>query len=169
MHELYREIELDAPCEAIWDFIATPRNLNALTPPELQFRIITDLPDTMHNGLTILYHIQVPIFGSHRWLTEIKHIREGISFVDEQRQGPYRFWYHYHEIQRLGPRRCRMVDRVTYALPLGPLGTFVHRLIVRNMLGTIFDYRHQKLLELYPPTDESAPEQPPVIAAARDG
>ncbi|HET97708.1 MAG TPA: hypothetical protein ENN98_03250 [Desulfurivibrio alkaliphilus] len=151
MHELHREIVLDAPCGDIWEFIATPRNLNVLTPPQLNFQIITELPGTMYNGLLIQYHIQVPTFGSHRWLTEIKHIREGISFVDEQRLGPYRFWYHYHEVQRLGPTRTLMADRVTYALPYGPLGKIVHRLAVKNMLRTIFDYRHDKLLELYPP------------------
>jgi hypothetical protein len=29
------------------------------------------------------------MLGWQHWITEIKHIREGVSFVDEQRHGPY--------------------------------------------------------------------------------
>ncbi len=151
MHTLHREIVLDTPCETLWDFIATPQNLNQLTPPDLDFQIVSDLPDRMYNGLTIMYRIRIPWFGTHRWLTEIKHIRDGVSFVDEQRLGPYRLWYHYHKIESLDKNRTTMIDHVTYALPFGPLGNIVHSLKVEQMLETIFDYRRRKLLELFPP------------------
>jgi len=151
MHELHREILLDAPCDTLWDFIATPKNLNLLTPPDLDFQIVSELPERMYSGLTILYRIRIPFFGTHRWLTEIKHIHEGISFVDEQRLGPYRLWYHYHKVESLGTRKTKMTDHVTYALPFGPLGKIVHSLKVEQMLHEIFDYRRGKLLELFPP------------------
>lgn len=150
MYELHREIILDISAATLWDFIATPENLNLLTPAELDFRIVSALPRQMSNGLTILYHIRIPLFGTCRWLTEIKHIREGISFVDEQRLGPYRLWYHYHHIESLDCNKTRMTDHVTYALPFGPLGKIVHKLKVRQMLEEIFDYRRDKLLELFP-------------------
>lgn len=157
MHELHREIILDAPCDTLWGFIATPKNLNLLTPPDLNFQIVSELPERMYEGMTILYRIRIPLFGTHRWLTEIKHIREGVSFVDEQRIGPYRLWYHYHQVERLGVKRTKMIDHVTYALPFGPLGKMVHSLRVRQLLRDIFDYRRGKLLELFPPaTDESS-------------
>jgi len=156
MHELRREILLDAPCEALWDFIATPKNLNQMTPPDLDFQIVSELPERMYNGLTILYRIRIPWFGTHRWLTEIKHIREGISFVDEQRLGPYRLWYHYHQVESLGTYKTKMIDHVTYALPFGPMGNMVHSLKVKQMLGDIFDFRRAKLLELFPPATGDA-------------
>jgi len=150
MHELRREILLDVPCETLWDFIATPQNLNLLTPPDLDFQIVSELPERMYNGLTIQYRIRIPWFGTHRWLTEIKHIREGMSFVDEQRLGPYRLWYHYHQVESLGTNKTKMIDHVTYALPFGLLGDIVHSLKVKQMLRDIFDYRRGKLLELFP-------------------
>lgn len=156
MHELRREILLDVPCETLWDFISTPNNLNLLTPPDLDFQIASELPEHMYNGLTILYRIRIPFFGTHRWLTEIKHIRAGISFVDEQRLGPYRLWYHYHQIESLGSNKTKMTDHVTYALPFGPLGKMVHSLRVEQMLRDIFDYRRGKLLELFPPATDNA-------------
>ncbi|MBW6509069.1 MAG: hypothetical protein K0A94_05920, partial [Desulfuromonadales bacterium] len=80
----------------------------------------------------------------------------GISFVDEQRLGPYRLWYHYHQIESLGTKKTKMIDHVTYALPFGPLGKIVHSLKVEQMLREIFDYRRGKLLELFPPANGDA-------------
>lgn len=155
MYQLHREILLDVPCEALWNFIATPVNLNLLTPPELDFQIVSEVPERMYNGLTIEYRIRIPWFGTQHWLTEIKHIREGVSFVDEQRLGPYRFWYHYHHIKNLGTKKSVMADHVTYALPFGPVGEIVHSLRVRQMLRDIFDYRRNKLLEMFSPTPDN--------------
>ena len=141
MHVLERNILLNTEREKVWQFLATPLNLNELTPPDLDFKIISELPDTMYNGLMIQYEIRIPLFGTHRWLTEIKHIHEGISFVDEQRIGPYRLWYHQHMIEPYSESQTRMIDRVTYQLPFGPLGTLVHNFKVKQMLEEIFDYR----------------------------
>ena len=149
MHFLERDIVLDADASRVWDFLATPLNLDELTPPDLDFKIVTDLPDKMYNGLLIEYEIAIPMFGTHRWLTEIKHINDGVSFVDEQRVGPYKLWYHQHIIEPVPGQQTRMLDRVTYQLPFGPLGLLVHQIKVKQMLNEIFDYRTQRLYELY--------------------
>lgn len=150
MHSLERKIILPIRQEELWDFVATPVNLNQLTPPELDFKILSDLPERMYNGLTVLYEIKIPIFGRRRWLTEIKHIRDGISFVDEQRLGPYSLWYHYHEVEALDTNQSRMIDRVHYRLPMEPLSRPIHELWVKKMLNDIFDYRSEKLKDLFP-------------------
>lgn len=149
MHILERKIILDADPDTIWEFLSTPLNLNELTPPDLHFRILSEVPERMYNGLTILYEIQIPAFGKHRWLTEIKHIQEGCFFIDEQRMGPYNLWYHQHRIEPCGEGKTRMVDRVFYQLPFGVLGRLVHRLWVQNMLEEIFNYRAGQLVKLF--------------------
>jgi ligand-binding SRPBCC domain-containing protein len=148
MHILEREIILDTDPDTLWDFLSTPENLNDLTPPELHFKILSEVPNKMYNGLTILYEIQIPLFGKRRWLTEIKHIESGTFFVDEQRAGPYKLWYHQHRIEAVD-KRTRMIDRVCYQLPFGVLGLLVHRLWVKNMLETIFSYRATRLAEQF--------------------
>ena len=150
MHQLQREIALKVPCDELWSFIATPKNLNLLTPAELDFKILSDIPEHMFNGLTILYEIKIPALGRKRWLTEIKHIRTGVSFVDEQRIGPYKFWYHYHEIKTINTDYTSMLDRVHYSLPLEPLSLPVHELWLKKVLDSIFHYRAVKLKELFP-------------------
>jgi len=149
MHLLERDIVLAAEPDKVWAFLSTPVNLNELTPPDLHFQILSDLPDTMYNGLMILYEIQIPWFGKHRWLTEIKHIKEGACFVDEQRIGPYRLWYHQHRVEGVAPGKTRVSDRVFYQLPFGVFGTLVHTFRVRVMLEEIFDYRARRMAELF--------------------
>lgn len=149
MHRLERNLILNAEPDAVWAFLATPLNLNAMTPPELHFRILSEVPPKMYNGLLILYEIGLPLFGTHRWLTEIKHIREGAFFVDEQRLGPYRFWYHQHEVEPYLQNKTRMLDRVSYQLPYGGIGSLVHKLWVKKMLNEIFDYRARRLQDLF--------------------
>lgn len=149
MQLLEKKVSLNAPVDKVWEFLATPLNLNQLTPPDLDFKIISELPDKMYNGLMIQYEIRIPLFGTHRWLTEIKHIHEGVSFVDEQRVGPYKLWYHQHLIQPGADHQTRMSDRVIYQLPFGPLGTLIHLVKVKQMLNEIFDYRTQRLYQLF--------------------
>ncbi len=148
VHILSQQQRFPVPPRIIWDFIQNPANLDDITPPDLRFTIVTDLPAIMYDGLIIEYQLRVPVFGSQSWVTEIKHIRPGQSFVDEQRLGPYRFWYHYHEV-RPTDDGAAMLDRVHYHLPGGPLGAFLHQLIVRRTLTRIFEFRRQRLAALF--------------------
>lgn len=149
MHFLKRDLIVASDPGTVWDFLSSPHNLNELTPPDLHFRILSELPATMHNGLTILYEIRIPVVGRRRWLTEIKHIEAGAFFVDEQRLGPYRFWYHEHRIAGCGDARTRVTDQVCYALPGSVVGFLVNALWVRPMLEDIFDYRARRMTELF--------------------
>jgi ligand-binding SRPBCC domain-containing protein len=144
MYILEREQRVSATKEQAWTFLQHPANLDRITPPDLRFRIVTDIPAIMDNGLIVEYRITIPLIGTHTWVTEIKHIREGHSFVDEQRLGPYRFWYHYHEIRAEGDG-VLLVDRVFYQPPLGLLGRLLHWLYIRRTLERIFDYRRERL------------------------
>lgn len=147
MKRLKREQTVPTTLERAWEFIRTPSNLNLITPDDLQFTICSDVPEEMYDGLLIDYRIRIPVVGTTRWVTEIKHIRPFHSFVDEQRIGPYSFWYHYHELTEVdGGIRC--VDEVSYALPWGPAGRLAHALFVKSTLKRIFDYRAEKMAEL---------------------
>lgn len=137
---LYRELIVDTDLDTAWKFIRSPKNLDAITPDDLSFEIVSDVPDKMYNGLLIEYKVGIPFLGKQTWLTELKHIREHHSFVDEQRIGPYKIWYHYHEITEV-EGGIRFIDRVNYVLPFGPLGGIAHRLYVKKQLKYIFDHR----------------------------
>ena len=78
----------------------------------------------------------------------------GRSFIDEQRAGPYRLWIHEHRFELL-PEGVQMTDHVTYALPFGALGDFVHATYIRQRLKNIFDYRREKVKILFPSPAET--------------
>jgi ligand-binding SRPBCC domain-containing protein len=144
IHQINRELTVETDLAKAWDFIRSPANLNKITPDDMDFAIVSDLPETMHDGLLIEYRIGIPFVGKQTWLTELKHIRERHSFVDEQRIGPYKFWYHYHEITEVDAG-IRFRDQVNYALPLGPIGSVVHALYVGRELERVFNFREKAM------------------------
>lgn len=83
------------------------------------------------------------------WKTLISEVKDKEYFVDEQLEGPYKFWRHKHIFNELGINTVKMNDELEYALPLGPLGTIAHTLYVKNRLKEIFDYRYQKVDQLF--------------------
>ena len=149
MYHLERNITLDIDPIVLWDFIATPRNLDQITPPDLKFRIVSDVPDQMYNGLQITYEITIPLFGRQRWLTEISDIVAGQSFIDMQIEGPYKHWRHFHQLLPVGNNASCMIDKIEYELPFGLIGGVAHALIVKNQLDEIFDYREEVLRKIF--------------------
>ena len=132
-----------------WDFFSSPRNLARITPPELGFQILTELPAHMYSGMMIEYRV-TPLLGiPMRWLTEITHVHEGKFFVDEQRVGPYAIWHHEHHFKDLGNGTVEMQDKVTYVPPFGPLGELVHPFIIKPQLDRIFAHREKAVTELF--------------------
>ena len=90
-----------------------------------------------------------PILGiKTKWVTEITHVVEGKYFVDKQRFGPYSLWHHTHFLKEIDGG-VEMEDIVRYKLPFGFLGQLVHPLLVKPKLNEIFDYRQNKLIELF--------------------
>ncbi len=143
-HVLQREQFIPADPGRVWAFFATPRNLDELTPPDLRFQIRGEGPARMYAGQLIEYRIS-PLPGVWLpWLTEIRHVREGELFVDEQRRGPYRRWYHEHHFAAVDGG-IHMTDRVTYDVGWGFAGAMAHACWVRRKLAHIFDYRRARV------------------------
>ena len=152
---LHREQFVPGDPAVIWEFFATPRNLDRLTSPHLRFRIVGDVAPRMFAGQLIEYRVGIVPGLWTRWLTEITHVREGEFFVDEQRIGPYRLWHHQH-LFATAPGGVRMTDHVTYDPGWGPLGTLAHAAWIRRKLAGIFDHRARQTAALFPPAGNKA-------------
>lgn len=135
--------------EQAWDFFSNPNNLQRITPPEMNFRILSDLGDgRAYAGQIINYKVS-PVAGiSIRWTTEISQCVDRQYFVDEQRFGPYSFWHHKHFFREV-EGVVMMEDIVDYAMPFGLLGRLVHALFIRKKLESIFAYREQVMKEIF--------------------
>ena len=143
---LHREQFVPGDPARIWDFFATPRNLNELTPPGMSFDIRGEVGDRMYAGQMIEYRVGILPGVKLRWLTEITHVREGEYFVDEQRIGPYKLWHHEHRFTATPDGRgVQMTDRITYDPGWGPLGGVVDALWIKRQLAGIFDFRAKQV------------------------
>ena len=149
IRHLHREQFIPADPAHVWQFFATPVNLNELTPPGVRFQILGETPGRMFAGQIIKYRIS-PLPGLWlKWVTEITVVEAGVCFVDEQRAGPYKRWHHEH---RFVPEAggVRMLDHVTYEVGWVPFGWLAEQLWVDRQLRQIFDYRFRRVAEIFP-------------------
>lgn len=148
IHYLIREQVIPAPVEQVWEYFCNPANLNEITPPDMNFEIVRGADIKMYAGQLIEYRVEF-IRGIHSlWLTEIAHVQANRYFVDEQRVGLYRFWYHEHIFEPSG-RGTRMIDKVTYVVPYGVFGDALNSIWIRKRLEGIFDYRRRKIVVMF--------------------
>src|ERR1051325_3396547 len=98
MHEFRSEVWLPRPRDEVFAFFSSPSNLDAITPPWLQFRTITPGPIEMRAGALINHKLRLRGFPM-RWRTKIKMWEPPTLFVDEQMRGPYRRWIHEHTFE----------------------------------------------------------------------
>lgn len=146
-YHLTRSQLITRPLPEVFAFFAAAENLEAITPTYLRFRIATPQPIEMRAGTRIDYALS--LWGlPMRWRTRITIWEPDVRFVDEQESGPYALWHHLHEFEAV-EGFTRMRDRVDYQLPLGPLGSLAHALVVRRSLDAIFDYRRRAIAERF--------------------
>lgn len=134
----------------VWQFISSPSNLAVITPGFMHFEIIGEKNDLkkMYTGQIIEYYVS-PVAGYRmHWVTEITHVSENEYFVDEQKKGPYRLWHHKHFLKEVDGG-VEMTDLVHYKAPLGILGDLVNSLFIKYQLKKIFDYRYNKIEEIF--------------------
>jgi ligand-binding SRPBCC domain-containing protein len=148
IHTLEQQQILPITLEQAWQFFSSPANLEKITPEDVGFEITSPLPAKMFEGQIITYRVKIAPMVRVSWVTEIKCVLEGRSFIDEQRFGPYKFWHHHHEFESVA-EGVMMRDTVHYALPFGPFGALAHTLFVRRKLHWIFNSRKQILAKQF--------------------
>jgi len=148
LHSIHKTLILPVSITDAWEFFSQPGNLEKITPDWMRFRIQSGLPESMYAGLIISYRITLLPGITSNWVTEITQVVHGKMFVDEQRFGPYKFWHHQHHFNET-EKGTRVEDIVHYAMPVGIIGEFAHRMIVRNRLKEIFAFRESSLRQRF--------------------
>ena len=135
--------------DAAWDFFSNPANLQAITPADMGFKVVSKYHgDKMYPGQVIEYTVKpllgIPIY----WMTEITHVEDKKYFVDEQRFGPYSLWHHQHHFKEIAGG-VEMTDIVHYKVPFWILGDIANTILVKKKLKEIFDYRYRVVEERF--------------------
>ena len=144
-HHIHASAYVPLTIERVFPFFYDVLNLQRITPPELDFEILTSLPIEIKKGTKVDYRLRlfrIPF----AWRSEITHWEPPVKFVDEQVSGLYQRWAHTHTFRTRGEGTV-IEDEVTYRLPLWLLGEIAYPLI-RAQLKRIFLYRQRMIGQL---------------------
>ncbi|HEY7086598.1 MAG TPA: SRPBCC family protein [Tepidisphaeraceae bacterium] len=152
------ETTVAAPLARVWEFyLDVMGSLPRLCQPGDQVQIErADLPPQV--GGRVILRAKGPL-GRLVW--DARYVElvpphpvvfgEEARFVDVQDSGPFKSWQHSHEFEAIDAKSTRIVDRITYQVPYGPIGWVADKIIVRPKLRAMFRYRHQVLAGIFPP------------------
>jgi NADH dehydrogenase len=163
-HTLHSTHIVSADAERVWAFFSNARNLGRVTPRSMGWVLHTPDPLT-EPGATIEYTVR-PLFGVPvRWRTRIAEVEAPHRFRDVQEKGPYRSWVHEHRFTPVQDG-VRVDDHIEYEMPLGPLGSLAHRLLVRSQLEQLFAFRAAAVDQILEPAGDASTARPGTVAVA---
>ena len=149
MYKLQRIQNISIDLKKAWDFFSSPDNLKLITPDYLKFQIRSRSDaGEMYPGMMISYSVSPLLHISVNWATEVSQIKEHKYFIDNQIKGPYKIWHHEHHFKKTSTG-VEMKDVLYYELPFGFFGRFFHKLFIQKRVEAIFNYRANKLKELF--------------------
>ena len=149
MYQIKRIQNIPIELKKAWDFFSQPDNLKLITPDYLNFKILSKSDaGEMYPGMIITYTLSPLFHISINWATEISQVKEYKYFIDNQIKGPYKIWHHEHHFKET-EQGVEMRDILYYEIPYGFVGRFLHKLIIGKKVNEIFNYREQKIKELF--------------------
>ncbi len=142
--QFHSKVWVPRPIVEVFSFFSDALNLEKLTPPWLQFHVLTPSPIAMQKDTLIDYRLKIRGIPA-RWQSRITVWEPPHRFADTQVRGPYRVWIHEHRFtEDVGGTWCE--DHVQYS-PIG--GVLVDKLFVAADVRKIFAYRSERLSELF--------------------
>ena len=131
--------------EKVFDYFSDEKNLEELTPPLLNFRVVNKSTKNIQEGTKINYKLKIRGFPS-KWTSLITNWKPRSEFADVQIKGPYDKWYHRHLFKNLAGG-VLLEDKVVYRLPFSRFGSNILNWLIRKDIETIFNYRRNKIRE----------------------
>jgi ligand-binding SRPBCC domain-containing protein len=132
------------PLAAVFDFFRRPANLVAVAPPELSVQLL-EAPDRLETGARTT--VQIRRWGiSQRIVTEVVELVENSRIVEEQLQGPFRFWRHEGQFAELDSE-TEVTDEITFEPPGGMLGFVLTTSRITEDLSGVFAGRVERVNE----------------------
>ena len=131
--------------DSLFDFLTRPANLVRVSPPEMHIKV-SDPPEFLELG-TILVVTARRWGFPQRFITQVVKFEPGRMFVEEQRHGPFKKMVHHHIVEPDGTS-ARMIDRVEYEPPGGPLGLMLSAARIEKEMTELYAFRVQKFKEI---------------------
>ena len=133
------------PLNEVFDFFSDVKNLELLTPPLLNFKVLDKSTENIQEGTKINYKLKIHGVPA-KWTSQIINWQPMNEFADVQLKGPYAKWYHRHLFRPLAGG-VLLEDKVVYRLPFSRIGgNLLHWFILMD-IKTIFSYRTKIIQE----------------------
>ena len=144
--QLVFEQYIERPIEEVYEFFGDAHNLEKITPPFLNFKVLDQSTPKIQEGTVFNYRLKVRGIPIH-WRSRIIQWKTNENFVDYQLKGPYLVWHHTH---RFIPYKngVLMYDIVRYKSPGWLFEPFVN-LYVTGDVKKIFQYRYKVIAEIF--------------------
>ena len=139
-------LEIARPIADLFAFLARPKNLVQLAPPDFHLELVTG-PEWMERGARL-------VWKGRRWGISQNLIQEVATFeldkqiVVEQKKGPFARWIHAHQFETIDTG-TRLHERIDFDPPSGLLGRLISADFIRKDLDKLFAYRQLKLKEIF--------------------
>jgi ligand-binding SRPBCC domain-containing protein len=153
-HVLERRFWVPRPRVDVFEFFADPAHLARVSPPAARLSWRSAPPARLAAGAILDFSVRLAALPT-RWRVMIREFDAPYRFVDVQIWGPFARWEHRHRFEEgPGPGGAAGVagtwveDRITYQMPLGPLGDLAHALGARRRIGALLDYRERRVRAL---------------------
>ncbi len=140
MPQLELETRIDAPARACFD-LSLDVGAHTASMGDSGERVVGGVAEgVMGLGDEVTWrarHFGVPFTMTSR-ITALEAPRR---FVDEQVRGPFERWWHEHVFDEVDGR-TRMLDRIEFASPVGPVGRIVDRLVLEQYMTRLIERRN---------------------------
>ncbi len=136
-----RSVEVAAPQDELFAWHERPGAFERLVPPWEHTKLISTSGHLRPGSRTEIAVRLAPLVWK-RWLAEHDLYDPPHEFRDVQLSGPFAEWVHRHRFEATGDGASRLLDEVSYRLPMGRLGRFFGSGTARRKLEAMFAYRH---------------------------
>lgn len=144
---LYRVQYIPKKKEEVFSFFSAETNLEKITPPYLNFKVLGKDTPEIQDGTTITYKLKlhgIPL----KWKSLISEFKVNETFIDQQLSGPYKKWVHKHDFISTH-HGCLITDFIVYKVPMGIIGRIIAGAYVRRDVVKIFKYRESVIGEVF--------------------
>lgn len=135
------------PIDEVFEFFSSEKNLEEITPKFLNFKVTGISTQNIEQGSEIYYKMKIHGIPA-KWTTTIAVWNPPHEFVDNQKSGPYKKWYHIHKFESMAGGTL-LYDEVHFKLPMGFLGEIFGGLLVEKDVKNIFKYRQKIISNLF--------------------
>jgi ligand-binding SRPBCC domain-containing protein len=141
---LQLETTIRAPIEACFDLSLSVDAHAASMTASAERPIAGVMSGLMQLGDTVTWrsrHFGLPF----RLTSRITAYERPARFVDEQIRGPFALWHHEHLFEPGTANLTRMLDRIDFRSPAGPVGVLVDRLVLARYMRRLIERRNAHL------------------------